>query len=142
MQLVDPKLGADIRAGWEEYEKGNTPEATPEGQWVREMDKFECIIQAHEYEQSTYGEVDLEEFQGQTKYIKSQEGKEMLKLLQQERLDHFQKRKQRTPVIFIIGISYCSWLPLVLTIAQILLALTRRHNATSYPRNLAFRTYL
>lgn len=108
MQLVDPKLGADIRAGWEEYENGNTPEATPEGKWVREMDKFECMIQAHEYEQSTYGEENLEEFQGQTKYIKSQEGKELLGLLQQERLDHFQKRKQRTPVIFIIGISYCS----------------------------------
>jgi 5'-deoxynucleotidase YfbR-like HD superfamily hydrolase len=105
---VDPKLGADIRAGWEEYENGNTPEATPEGKWVREMDKFECMIQAHEYEQSTYGEENLEEFQGQTKYIKSQEGKELLGLLQQERLDHFQKRKQRTPVIFIIGISYCS----------------------------------
>jgi len=105
LQLVDPKLGADIRAAWEEYENGNTPEATPEGRWVREMDKFECMIQAHEYEQSTYGEQNLEEFQGQIKYIHSKEGKEMLELLQQEREAHFQKRRQRTPVIFVISIS-------------------------------------
>ncbi|KAE8441379.1 hypothetical protein EG329_005006 [Mollisiaceae sp. DMI_Dod_QoI] len=105
LQLVDPKLGANIRAAWEEYENGNTPEATPEGRWVREMDKFECMIQAHEYEQSTYGEQNLEEFQGQTKYIHSQEGKDMLELLQQERQAHFQKRSQRTPVIFVKGTS-------------------------------------
>jgi putative hydrolase of HD superfamily len=110
LQLVDPKLGANIRAAWEEYENGNTPEATPEGRWVREMDKFECMIQAHEYEQSTYGERNLEEFQGQTKYIHSQEGKDMLELLQQERQAHFQKRSQRTPVIFVKGISCSSWL--------------------------------
>lgn len=110
LQLVDPKLGANIRAAWEEYENGNTPEATPEGRWVREMDKFECMIQAHEYEQSTYGEQNLEEFQGQTKYIHSQEGKDMLELLQQERQAHFQKRSQRTPVIFVKGISCSSWL--------------------------------
>jgi hypothetical protein len=139
LQLVDPKLGAAIRAGWEEYENGNTPKATPAGKWVREMDKFECMIQAHEYEQRTYGEKNLEEFQGQAKYIKSEEGKEMLELLQQEREAHFRKRKQRTPVIFIIGISCCSWLAFVLTIVQALLALTS--NATSYPRNLAFSTY-
>ena len=69
------------------------------------MDKFECMIQAHEYEQSTYGEQKLDEFQGQTKYIQSKEGKEMLKLLQQERQAHFQKRRERTSVIFVIGIS-------------------------------------
>lgn len=69
-----------------------------------EMDKFECMVQAHEYKQRTYGEQNLEEFQGQVKYIKSEEGKELLELLQQEREDHFQKRKHQTPVIFIIGI--------------------------------------
>jgi len=135
LQLVDPGLGADIRAAWEEYENGNTPEATPEGKWVREMDKFECMIQAHEYEQSTYGEQNLDEFQGQTKYIKSKEGNELLELLQQERQAHFHKRKQRNPVIFIIGISYCSRIPLVLTVVQ------ARRNATSYPKNLTFSSY-
>lgn len=116
MQIVNPKLGADIRAAWLEYENGNTPEATPEGQYLRENDKFECMIQAHEYEQSTYGEENLEEFQGQAKYIKSKEGKELLELLQQERQAYFQKRNQRTPVIFIIGRSYCPWLLIGLTV--------------------------
>ncbi|KAH9203101.1 hypothetical protein DL95DRAFT_439565 [Leptodontidium sp. 2 PMI_412] len=119
LQLVDPKLGAAIRAGWEEYENGNTPKATPEGKWVREMDKFECMIQAHEYEQRTYGEKNLEEFQGQAKYIKSEEGKKMLELLQQEREAHFQKRKQRTPVIFILEVKFPTQLAISLLESKI-----------------------
>lgn len=118
LQLVAPQLGADIRAAWLEYESGNTPEATPESQWLREMDKFECMIQAHEYEQSTYGEENLEEFQGQASKISSGKGKELLEVLQEERLAHFQRRRQRTPVIFVIGISYQSQLLLVLTMAR------------------------
>ena len=106
LQIYNPERGQFIRAAWEEYENGNTPEATPEGRFVREADKFECMIQAHEYEQKSFGEKDLEEFQGQVKYIKSEEGKEVLQLLQEERQDHFQKRRERTPVIFIFGISF------------------------------------
>lgn len=72
---------------------------------MREMDKFECLIQAHEYEQMTFGEKDLEEFQGLSSKISSFEGKRWMKLLQQEREAHFAKRSQRTHVIFVIGMT-------------------------------------
>ncbi|OJD26706.1 hypothetical protein ACJ73_01914 [Blastomyces percursus] len=94
-----PNLGQDIRDAWVEYENGETKEA----QWVREMDKFECLVQAHEYEQMTYGRGDLEEFQGLSSKIKSPKAKEWLALLQQERQAHFSKLRQRIAVIFAIG---------------------------------------
>lgn len=60
MKPCNPTLGREIRTAWLEYEIGKTAEA----RWVREMDKLECLIQAHEHEQRTFGEKDLEEFQG------------------------------------------------------------------------------
>lgn len=99
LQNANPNLGADIRAAWLEYEKCQTAES----RWVREMDKLECMIQACEYEKTTYGEKNLEEFQGLASKIHSVEGKAILYLLQQERAAHFEKRRRRTPVIFIIG---------------------------------------
>lgn len=60
MKPCNPTLGREIRTAWLEYEIGKTAEA----RWVREMDKLECLIQAHEHEQRTIGEKDLEEFQG------------------------------------------------------------------------------
>lgn len=90
----------EIRALWEEYEVGETPEA----KWVREMDKFDCLIQAHEYEQRTYGKKDLTEFQGQSDKIHSREAKKWLVQLQQERDAHLNKRKQRLPIIFVTGV--------------------------------------
>ncbi|MCJ1379039.1 HD domain-containing protein 2 [Xylographa soralifera] len=96
-----PNLGKEIRDAWLEYEEGKTVEA----QWIRDMDKFECMVQAHEYEQRTYGEKDLQEFQGLSSKIISSKGKEWLALLDQEREAHFSKRRLRTPVIFVIGAS-------------------------------------
>ena len=95
-------MGQKIREAWLEYEEGTTLEA----RYVREMDKFECLLQAHEYEQATFGEKDLEEFQGLSSKLNSSEGKRWMKLLQQEREAHFAKRSQRTPVIFVTGMSY------------------------------------
>lgn len=60
MKPCNPTLGREIRIARLEYEIGKTAEA----RWVREMDKLECLIQAHEHEQRTFGEKDLEEFQG------------------------------------------------------------------------------
>ena len=104
---VRPTLGTQIRTAWLEYEEGKTAEA----RFIREMDKFECMIQAHEYEQRTFGEKDLEEFQGLSSKISSNEGKAWFDLLQQERQAHFLKRKRRLPVIFFLGISFESHSP-------------------------------
>ena len=86
-------------SAWLDYEEGRTAE----GRWMREMDKFECLIQAHEYEQRTYGEKDLGEFQGLTSKITSEEGKAWLSLLQQERKAHLTNRQRRLPIIFVFG---------------------------------------
>lgn len=96
----DPKLATDIMEAWLDYEEGRTPE----GRWMKEMDKLECLTQAHEYEQQTFGEQDLREFQGLVPKIRSPQGREWLGLLQAEREAHFQKRKSRLPVVFALGL--------------------------------------
>ncbi|OJD10714.1 hypothetical protein AJ78_08351 [Emergomyces pasteurianus Ep9510] len=60
------------------------------------MNKFECLVQAHEYEQMTYGRGDFEEFQGLSSKIKSLKVKKWLALLQQKRQVYFSKQRQRT----------------------------------------------
>ena len=103
-ELIKPcnaKLADDILGAWLDYEEGTTAEA----RWMREMDKFECLIQAHEYEQRIYGEKDLEEFQGLSTKIQSPEGKAWLELLKYERSAHLSKRKQLFPIIFVFGMS-------------------------------------
>ncbi|KAF2259147.1 P-loop containing nucleoside triphosphate hydrolase protein [Lojkania enalia] len=102
VELVKPcnaVLADKILTAWLDYEEARTPE----GRWVREMDKLECMVQAHEYEQKTYGEKDLEEFQGLSSKIRSPDGMAWLDLLRQERSAHLSKRKRRLPVIFITG---------------------------------------
>jgi putative hydrolases of HD superfamily len=74
---INPILGTKIRTAWLEYEEGKTAEA----QFIRDMDKFECMVQAYEYEQRTFGEENLEEFQGLSSKISSPEGKVWLELL-------------------------------------------------------------
>ncbi|KAK4119955.1 hypothetical protein N657DRAFT_580845 [Parathielavia appendiculata] len=96
----NPDLAQEIIEAWLDYEEGRTPE----GRWVKEMDKFECLTQAYEYEQRTYGEKDLQEFQGLAPKIQSPEGREWLSLLQAERKAHFGKRNRRVPVIFAPGL--------------------------------------
>lgn len=69
------------------------------------MDKFDCLFRAHRYEQSTYEEKDLEEFQGLQSKTYSPQGKAWLGCLI-ERQAHLSKRKQRVPVIFLVGMFY------------------------------------
>lgn len=100
VNAYDPALANEIMEAWLDYEEGRTPE----GRWVKEMDKLECLTQAHEYEQQTYGEKDLREFQGLASKIQSSEGKEWLRFLQTEREAHFQKRNHPLPVVFVLGL--------------------------------------
>jgi putative hydrolase of HD superfamily len=95
------EAGTRIRDAWLEYEEGKTPEA----QFVREMDKLECLMQAHRYEQQTFGEEDLEEFQGLSTKISSPLGMTWMELLNQERDAHFAKLRTQTPVIFVLGVG-------------------------------------
>ncbi|KAL2284407.1 hypothetical protein FJTKL_08825 [Diaporthe vaccinii] len=101
--LVRPcsgKFADELMDLWEDYEHGRTPE----GRFMKEMDKFECLTQAFGYEQHTFGEKPgLEEFQGLTSKIKSPEALGWLRDLQRERAVHFDKRQRRLPVIFVTG---------------------------------------
>lgn len=99
LRAYSPKRAAITRELWLEYEKGETPEA----KWVKEMDKLECLIQAHEYEQRTFGQKNLEEFQGLVAKIHSQEGSKWAGFLSQERENHLARRERRLPIIFIMG---------------------------------------
>lgn len=55
-------LGAELLQLWEEYQIGTSPEA----KYVKDIDKFEMILQADEYEQAQPG-LDLEQFFASTK---------------------------------------------------------------------------
>ena len=70
---------------------------------MKEMDIFECLIQAYEYELQTYGEKDLNEFQGLSSKVHSPQGQEWLALLQGERRTHLSRQSRRLPVIFVIS---------------------------------------
>ncbi|SMY30113.1 unnamed protein product [Zymoseptoria tritici ST99CH_1A5] len=100
--LVKPCNAAfadEITSAWLDYEEGRTEE----GRWMKEMDKLECLIQAHEYEQATFAEKDLEEFQGLTSKISSTDGTAWLELLRGERSAHMSKRLHRLPIVFVTG---------------------------------------
>lgn len=95
----NPDLAVGIKDLWEEYEKKETPEA----KLVNELDKLECLIQAHEYEQRTFGEKDLKEFQGLNAKIHSEDGRKWAGYLSQERSKHLSRRAEPLPIIFIMG---------------------------------------
>ncbi|KAJ5562440.1 hypothetical protein N7461_001201 [Penicillium sp. DV-2018c] len=99
LRPYSPERAREISELWLEYERGGTPEA----EWIKQMDKFECLIQAHEYEQKTFGKKDLEEFQGLLAKIHSTEAVRWAEYLCHEREDHLAKRQKRLPIIFITG---------------------------------------
>lgn len=43
-----------------DYEEGRTAET----RWMRETDEFECLIQAHEYEQRTQNNFNINDLRG------------------------------------------------------------------------------
>lgn len=52
------QIGSEFEALWEEYEQQQTPESKA----VKDLDKFDMIMQAFEYEKSQKGPGGLEEF--------------------------------------------------------------------------------
>ncbi|XP_038051757.1 5'-deoxynucleotidase HDDC2-like [Patiria miniata] len=61
--LVDPAVGSELCQLWEEYEEGSTEEA----KFVKDLDKFEMILQAFEYETLEKRPLELQEFYNTTK---------------------------------------------------------------------------
>ncbi|RSL81391.1 hypothetical protein CEP52_017209 [Fusarium oligoseptatum] len=83
---------------WLEYENP----ASPEGRWVKQADKLECLSQAVGYEKQFPG-VDLEEFQGLKSKITSPDLQLWLTGLQQYREAYRSEREQRPPLSVVIG---------------------------------------
>lgn len=81
IQIFSEVDGKDILKLWEEYEKNESREA----KFVRELDLFEMVMQAQEYEEK-YNDIDLSEF---WKYVEQRlhtpQLLEMVKLLKQEK---------------------------------------------------------
>ncbi|KAF4417537.1 HD domain-containing protein [Colletotrichum fructicola] len=84
-----PVLAQELVDAWLDYEEGRTNE----GRWMKQMDKLECLIQAKEYEERTYGELGgLGEFQGLSKLVRDPEAKAWADLLNKERNLHLERR--------------------------------------------------
>jgi len=56
--LLPSQIGSEFESLWEEYESQQTPESKA----VKDLDKFDMIMQAFEYEKSQKGADGLEEF--------------------------------------------------------------------------------
>lgn len=84
---------------WREYEDGTSKE----GLWMKQMDKFECLVQAFEYEQGVDNPEEMAEFQGLRKKLTSDQAIAWSQLLSQERNSWFSSRQRRWPLIFVTG---------------------------------------
>uniref|UniRef100_L2FMT1 Ybr242w-like protein n=1 Tax=Colletotrichum fructicola (strain Nara gc5) TaxID=1213859 RepID=L2FMT1_COLFN len=97
-----PVLAQELVDAWLDYEEGRTNE----GRWMKQMDKLECLIQAKEYEERTYGELGGSgEFQGLSKLVRDPEAKAWADLLNKERNLHLERRGSRLPIVFVTGKS-------------------------------------
>ncbi|KAL6366224.1 hypothetical protein LRP88_00069 [Fusarium phalaenopsidis] len=78
---------------WLEYENP----ASPEGRWVKQADKLECVRQAVDYEEQ-FPDLDLEEFQGLESKITLPDLKLWLTGLQEYRKVYRSEQGQRLPL--------------------------------------------
>uniref|UniRef100_A0A7S3XU85 5'-deoxynucleotidase n=1 Tax=Heterosigma akashiwo TaxID=2829 RepID=A0A7S3XU85_HETAK len=89
--VPSPEIGNEIRELWLEYESGSTPEAI----FVKDLDKFEMILQADEYERGQ--NKDLSEFFKSTEgYFKTQQVQQWDQELRAQRAARLQKRGGET----------------------------------------------
>jgi len=80
--LTDGSFGQEIVNLWEEYDAGLTPEAKV----VKDLDKFDMILQAFEYEQKEETPGRLEEFFESTKGVfKTEKVKQWVEALSEKR---------------------------------------------------------
>ena len=137
LNFINSNLKTKIRIVWLKYEE----EKTAKFRFIRKMNKFECMIQAYEYERKTFEKKNLEEFQKLSLKINFSEEKAWLKLLQQKRQTHFSQRKRRVSVIFFIDTFFQFHWFQILTAMKISSRLTRSYNALFYVRNSNHNIY-
>jgi 5'-deoxynucleotidase YfbR-like HD superfamily hydrolase len=89
----------EMKSLFEEFEEGKTPEA----KFVREIDTFECLLQAVDYEHRASKHHRLHEFVYLESRITSPDLRTWTELLAQERGAISSKRSAEIVIIFVIG---------------------------------------
>lgn len=95
-------FAVDLESVWKEYEERKTKEA----QLVRDIDVYERLVQAKEYEVRERGEKDLGNFFVQwEEMITTPEIKRWTKSLLRERETFWSRKKASAVIIFVLGTS-------------------------------------
>jgi hypothetical protein len=95
----NPSAAAEIKSLFEEFEENKTPEA----KFVKEIDAFECLVQAEEYEERGHEDHRLSDFLHLQSRISSKDLSRWTKLLAEERSAISLKRSTDTVIVFVIG---------------------------------------
>ena len=96
----NPTFALQLESLWEEYEERKTKEA----RLVRDIDVYERLVQAKEYEVRGRGEKDLGDFFVQwEEMITTPEIKKWTKSLLHEREAFWSRRKAGAVIIFVLG---------------------------------------
>jgi 5'-deoxynucleotidase YfbR-like HD superfamily hydrolase len=99
LKTSNHSAAVEIKSLFEEFEAGESPEA----RFVREIDAFECLVQAEEYEDRAEKPDTFLEFVGLESRISSTDLGLWTKLLAQERSAISAKKSTDTIIIFVIG---------------------------------------
>jgi adenylate kinase family enzyme/5'-deoxynucleotidase YfbR-like HD superfamily hydrolase len=99
LKTSNPSAAAEIKSLFEEFEENKTPEA----KFVKEIDAFECLVQAEEYEERAHKDLQLGEFLSLESRISSKDLSHWTKLLAKERNDISSKKSIDTVIVFVIG---------------------------------------
>jgi len=96
----NPTFAIELESLWDEYEERKTKEA----RLVRDIDVYERLVQAKEYEVRERGEKDLENFFLQwEEMITTPEVRKWTKSLLHERETFWSRRKASAVIIFVLG---------------------------------------
>lgn len=96
----NPEFAIELERLWEEYEERKTEEA----RLVHDIDVYERLVQAKEYEVREYGQKALGDFFVQwEEMITTPEIKTWTKSLLHERETFWARRKVRAVIIFVLG---------------------------------------
>jgi 5'-deoxynucleotidase YfbR-like HD superfamily hydrolase len=99
LKTSNPSAAAEIKSLFEEFEENKTPEA----KFVKEIDAFECLVQAEEYEERAHKDLQLGEFLPLESRISSKDLSYWTKLLAKERNAISSKKSTDTVIVFVIG---------------------------------------
>ena len=99
LKASNPSAAAEIKDLFEEFEENKTPEA----KFVNEIDAFECLVQAEEYEERAHHDLQLGEFLSLESRISSPDLSYWTKLLAKERNSIASRKSTESVIVFVIG---------------------------------------